>query len=270
MENKVRDAADAVKGVLEAVPVYQDALQPVAKEIGTSLQIAGKTVRMALAPFTALVWGYEKLADYLDVVLTEKLKNVPPERIITPSPTVAVPVLAALRISAEEPSLRELYANLLATSMDQETARNVHPAFVASIQQMTPDEARIIQLMETRRAIPMITVGVGFKILNPMDVHTEHLPHFSLIADEAGCAHPDLWPTYLTNLARLGLVETHLGTLMASDAAYEDLRQHPTVAKIVSEIELVGIGYGTSRDEFLQLTALGQQFCKACVVRGGS
>jgi hypothetical protein len=27
-ENKVRDAADAVKGIVEAVPVYQDALQP--------------------------------------------------------------------------------------------------------------------------------------------------------------------------------------------------------------------------------------------------
>ncbi len=30
-ENKIKDTADAVKGVLEAVPIYQDALQPAAQ-----------------------------------------------------------------------------------------------------------------------------------------------------------------------------------------------------------------------------------------------
>lgn len=270
MENKIRDAADAVKGVLEAVPIYEDALQPAAKQIGTSLETVAKAIHVALAPVSALVWGYDKIRVYLADILPEKLKNVPPEQIISPSPTIAGPVLEALRFSAHESSLREMYANLLATSMDENTARNAHPAFVESIRQITPDEARIIQLLERRQSSPMITIGVGFKMLNPVDVHSEHLPHFSLIAEEAGCSHPDLWPAYLTNLSRLGLVETHLGSLMGSDAAYKALRGHPTVAKLVSAINEAGIGYGTSRDEFLQLTAFGQQFCKACVVRGGS
>ena len=37
-ENKIKDAAEAVKGILEAVPIYQDALQPAAKELGKGLQ----------------------------------------------------------------------------------------------------------------------------------------------------------------------------------------------------------------------------------------
>ena len=37
-ESKIRDAADAVKGVVEAISVYQDALQPAVKEIGKGLE----------------------------------------------------------------------------------------------------------------------------------------------------------------------------------------------------------------------------------------
>jgi hypothetical protein len=111
-ENKIRDAADAVKGVLETVPVYQDVAQPAAKEIGTALQTVAKAIHVALAPISALVWGYEKIAEYLDKTLTEKLKGVPAERIVTPSPAVAGPTVEALRFTAYEPSLRELYWQL--------------------------------------------------------------------------------------------------------------------------------------------------------------
>lgn len=41
-ESKIRDAADAAKGILEATPVYQDALQPAAKQVGKALETVGK------------------------------------------------------------------------------------------------------------------------------------------------------------------------------------------------------------------------------------
>jgi hypothetical protein len=269
-QNKIRDAADAVRGIVEAVPIYQDAVQPAAKELGTALQIVAKTIHVALIPCSILVWGYDQIKDYLADVLPEKLKDVPPEKIITPSPTIAGPALEALRFSAHEPSLRELYANLLATSMDAQTARDAHPAFVESIRQMTPDEALVMQLLAASQTVPMITVGVGFNMLNPVTVHSERLLHFSSVAEESGCAHPDLWSTYLNNLSRLGLVEVKEGALMGSEAAYEALVKHPTVTSLVSEIEAAGIGFATSRNEFIQLSALGQQFCKACIARSGS
>ena len=56
-ESKIRDAADAVKGLLEAAPIYDDALQPAAKQVGKALETLGKAVNMALAPIAALIWG---------------------------------------------------------------------------------------------------------------------------------------------------------------------------------------------------------------------
>jgi len=62
--------------------------------------------------------------------------------------------------------------------MDERTARNAHPAFVESIRQMTPDEARVMRLLEARQFFPMITVGVGFNVMDLNNVHAERLLHF--------------------------------------------------------------------------------------------
>jgi len=37
-ENKTRDAVDAVTGLVKTVPVYEDVIQPAAKEIGTGFK----------------------------------------------------------------------------------------------------------------------------------------------------------------------------------------------------------------------------------------
>lgn len=120
-ETNVKATIDAVTGLVKAVPVYQDTLQPAAKQIGQSLETVKKTVNIALAPIKALVWGYEKIEEFITTRLSEKLKNVPEENITTPKPEVAGPAVEALRYSGHNPNLRELYANLLANAMDKST-----------------------------------------------------------------------------------------------------------------------------------------------------
>ena len=125
-ENNIRNVVDAVTGVAKAVPVYQDILQPAAQELGKALQTVAKTVHIALAPVGALVWGYDQLKDFVSTKVADRLKNVPPENIVTPKPNVAGPVLESLRYTGHEPSLSDLYANLLAASMDKSTAQGAN------------------------------------------------------------------------------------------------------------------------------------------------
>src|SRR3990167_5011739 len=92
-ENKIRDVVDAVTGVAKAVPVYQDIVQPAAQELGKAIQTVAKIVHIALAPVSALVWGYDQLKDFVSTKVADCLKNVPPENIVTPKPNVAGPAL---------------------------------------------------------------------------------------------------------------------------------------------------------------------------------
>ena len=48
--------------------IYSDLAQPALSTVGKALQGA---TRVALAPITALVWGYDKIAEYLDIAIPE-------------------------------------------------------------------------------------------------------------------------------------------------------------------------------------------------------
>jgi hypothetical protein len=75
-------------------------MQPAAKEVGTALQTVAKAIHVVLAPVAALVWGYEKIGGYLNRKLSEKLKDVPPERIAEPSLSVTLAPGASSIVSA--------------------------------------------------------------------------------------------------------------------------------------------------------------------------
>jgi hypothetical protein len=273
MADKIRDTAEAVKGIVEAVPVYTDAIQPTAQVIGEGLETLTKAALLPLIPFRLLVHGFEQMEHYLLDAMDKRLKRIPEERQIPPNPAVAGPALDALRFVVEEPDLRELYANLLATSMDSEIAKNAHPAFVEIIKQMSPDEARIIQVLASTGVSPMVSVGTQYfrglsEEFNHLDV--EFLKNFSLLQYEANCSHPELFPSYLDNLNRLGLVQIKENYYLAGKNVYEHLENHPRIIESLSELEPEPDSIRqvpALRREALFLTNLGQQFCATCVTK---
>ncbi len=266
-ENKIDEVAGAVKGIVEAVPIYEDALQPAMKELGTALQTVAKTIHVVLAPVSALVWSYDQIKDFVSTKVAEKLKDVPPENISTPKPNVAGPALESLKYTGHEEMLRDMYANLLAASMDTRTAGGAHPAFVEIIRQLTPDEARLLRLFTQHRAFPLLTVRREFKVETATKSGGQNiLIHFSLLGWEAGCELPDMTPIYIDNLCRLGLAETPMTLGYTTPGIYEPLEKHPKIESVKKEIESNGQWISVLRHEMLRVTELGKQFCKICVI----
>ena len=281
-ENKIRDTADAVKGIVEAVPVYQDVLQPAAQEVGKGLQTVVKLVHVALAPVSMVVWGYEHIRDYLNETLSEKLKKVPPEQIVPPKLTIAGPTVEQLRFAADEPSLRELYANLLATSMNSKTAPEAHPSFVDIIRQLSSDEALILLYMTKGgrfQTYPLLSCK--YKIEFEKISYGSTFTRLCMIGEEAGCHSPDQIQTYIDNLVRLGLVEvqnkddTSAAPFLSyfdlkakvSDMAFEEVQER--YKKQGVEMPKPKYYYSDEVKELaLQLTFLGKQFSKACIMEG--
>lgn len=269
-DNLIKSAADVAKAVVEAVPIYQDAIQPAAKELGKALQTVAKTVHVALAPLSALVWGYERIAQYLNRRVPELLEGVPPERIVTPNPGVAGPALESLRFAANDPDLREMYARLLATAMDQETAANAHPAFAETIKQLHSDEAKILKRLSDARYQPQPVVTLFVEAVPPRFPHGDLVlrRHVSLLPEQAVCAAPALAASYLDNLSRLGLIQIHK-TALASSERYVELENTPTVVEHLNrsrpELESVGLKSKLARGH-LRFTDFGQQFVVACIL----
>lgn len=261
-DNKVKETIEAVTGLVKAVPVYEDALQPVAKQLGKSLETVGKAINVALAPVGMLVWGYEKCQEFISTKVADRLKDVPPEDIITPKPNVAGPAIEALRYTGHEESLSDMYANLLAAAMDKNTASGAHPAFVEIIKQLTPDEAKLMALLLRSRVSPVITVQARREEGGKRDVAV----NLSLLGRDAGVEHLHLTPAYLDNLCRLGLIEIPDGQSYTDQGVYEPLEKSTDVLSFKMDIESMKHTC-VFKHGVVKVTTLGKQFGAVCVSR---
>ncbi len=259
----IGDTAKAVAELAKAVPIYQDALQPAAQEAGKSLHLVTRAVNAALAPVEGLVWGVEKIRDFVRERVASKLDNVPPEDVQQPKPHVAVPAIEALRYTGSESDLAELYANLLATSMDKATAYRAHPSFVDMIKNMSPDEARIMKYLATSGSQPLVDIRLNIKEGGGFIVAHRHL---SLIGLKSGCQHVPLAATYLDNLERLGLIEMPNGHRIKAEEPYSEIEENAQITELLAQlrsdeshtVEIIKIK--------LDLTDLGRQFIRTCVI----
>lgn len=262
-DNKIAQTITAVEGLVKAVPVYQDLLQPAVKEIGTSLQTVAKCVNVALSPISVLVWGYDRIQEFINTRVAEKLAGVPSEKIVTPKPEVAGPALEALRYTGHNDTLRELYANLLATAMDADTIANAHPAFVEIIKNLSPDEARIMRLFAVRQRFPMIDLHTYYD--EKPNEYAVALVNYSHIGKEAGCEHLHLTQAYVDNLCRVRLLEIQNGVSIAAPGIYEPLESDLELDDIKLNVEKNGCKFQFNR-KILEITIWGRQFNHACVV----
>ena len=157
-------------------------------------------------------------------------------------------------------ALRERGEELLRLSADVRYEEDSHPAFARILDDLAPDEARILRMFVEHGAQPSVDVrtggplGVGF-------VATELVaPGLNMIGAEAGVRHVDRVPAYLNNLYRLGLI-WFSREQVGDHLRYQVLEAQPEVTEAM---EAAGRGSRTTRRS-IHLTPFGADFCKLCI-----
>ena len=82
----------------------------------------------------------------MDVAIPEyfQKRKIKKEKIISPDPAIAVPVVEAMRYTSHKEELRQMFTNLLGEAMNADSTDD-HPAFVNIIKQLSPDEGKMIK-----------------------------------------------------------------------------------------------------------------------------
>lgn len=263
-DSNVKSTIEAVAGLVKAIPVYEDALQPAAKEVGKALGTVAKTIHVALAPISALVWGYDQIKDFVSTRVAEKLKNIPEGQICTPNPMLAGPALEALKYTGHEETLSEMYANLLATSLDSSTAATAHPAYVEVIKQLTPPEAVLIHKLLIKETYPEVCSYMNTRSskYSWFLFSNEHAIQgiFCKICNEILSVSEDEAMTFLDNLRRLQILEIDVSTSQrVNDNHFMHFDEHRLRnASDLFEIE-------QQQNEIIRFTTFGVKFVNACV-----
>jgi hypothetical protein len=229
---------------------------PIIKTTDEVLDILPQTVNSAFCSLSKwLVNGKESLRLTAEAI-REKVKQIPEEKLVEPEPYVAIPAIQQISYCQNSEELRDLYANLLTSSMNTDKKWQVHPSFVDIVKQLNPDEAKYLKSLPPMTVVihPLIDVGFSFGnngghpiISNFTDYHINVLEH-----PENICA-------YIDNLVRLNLIEIPSGQWLNDPEKYKQLEKHPMIQNPVKGNEKVQISYQYTHKLF-RLTNFGLNF----------
>lgn len=158
--------------------------------------------------------------------------------------------------AAEVEVLRRQGAELLRQSADVYSEQSAHPAYARILEELAPDEARILRLLAEEGAQPAVDV----RSLQLLGLGSQAVAEgLNMIAPQAGCRHPERVAAYLNNLNRLGLIWFSKEPVQDS-IAYQVLEAQPMVLKAIK---------GSARAKTVQrsilLTPFGRDFCEVCL-----
>ena len=248
---------EQASGVLEKT--YEDVVHPSAKSIGNTLSLVPRTVGVWLGKWEKWVINGEESIRLTASAVQEKASKIPEEKLTEPESYVAIPAIQQLSYCYDSEELREMYANLLVSSMNTDTKYQVHPSFVDIIKQLTPDEAKLLKKLSKKNVYPLIDVRMNF----PTGGYKAIVHNFTDDGEDV-CDCPSNIFAYLDNFERLKLIDIKNDEHLTNDEFYKPLENHPEIKKIMSESLPEGYKCQIKKGMF-ELTAFGREFIKICL-----
>lgn len=192
--------------------------------------------------------------------VAEKILSIKEENLQEPPLSVVGPAIDASRFYIEEEELREMFAKVIASSMDKSKSGNVHHSFVEIIKQLSPQDAMNIRLFRSEPDLPIVQFRQvrlsddGFTLLK-FNVFSGHFSDI-ISGDEN--------TTSVTNLARLGLVDISYENNF-TDKQYYNLFLNSTyykdqIQKLNPELNKIEIKEG-----IIRISPFGQAFINVCL-----
>jgi hypothetical protein len=155
-----------------------------------------------------------------------------------------------------ESVLRVRGAELLRESADVAADEGAHPAHARVLEELAPDEARILRLLTLDGPQPVVDVCA----VNLIGAAAEPIAaNLNMIGSAAGCRHHDRVPTYLNNLERLGLIRL-------SDSPLEELSKYQVLEaqpEVLDSLKQAARAKSVHRS--VRLTPFGNDFCDTCL-----
>jgi hypothetical protein len=152
--------------------------------------------------------------------------------------------------------LRRRGADLLERSRDVWVPESGHPAYSRILEELAPDEARILLHLLQEGPQPSVDVRAG-----GMRGGTLVAPGLSMIGARSGVRYVEQVPIYLNNLLRLGLIWFSKEALRDT-MEYQVLEAQPDVLAALHTVTFAKVVRRS-----IQLTPFGTGFCRACLVQ---
>lgn len=188
---------------------------------------------------------YEINLQKFEKELTNKILEIPKENVQEPKESIIGPALEASKYYFDEEEIRELFANLIASSMDSTYNGLVQHSFVEIIKQLSPYDAKFLATIEND--------------LQTYDLKDNQVIFYRLF----GLTHDFLDyqknSVAITNLHRLGLLDLIQYFQITASPQKEFLLNSQTILELKKNKEF------SMQPHTYVLSSLGEIFKKVCI-----
>lgn len=258
-EDKASIFSDIVTSISEAA--QKNIPETVRQTDGTLSTVVGFFNNVVLYPVKKANITFQYRLEAFEDDLKEKIKDIPEENLQVPPTRVSGPTLEALRYAYDEEELREMFENLLASSMDNRKDIEVHPAFVEAIKQMSSLDAKVLSKIVDLGQ--MKCADIKFAITNSIKVYSKGMPNY-FVAELCDLSDPFLISSSLVNLDRLALIKITESGLQGEE--YESIKEHPYVKSREALFKSFGEQFDIQVGRHaVIITNYGEQFAKTCL-----
>lgn len=176
-----------------------------------------------------------------------------PREVSTPATVVDGQVTASRPLS-----LRDRGNELLEKSRDVWGQNDRHPAFDRILDELAPDEARVLVMLLRNGPQPSVDIRTG----GPIGMMSSQLiaPGLNMVGARAGLRYIEQVPSYLNNLFRLGLI-WFSREAVHDHLEYQVLEAQPDVLAAMHSVKFAKVVRRS-----VHLTPFGEEFCKLALV----
>ena len=254
------------------VPVHPP--EPLRQGLGVLRAMPGLARVATVSAWNAVNWSFGATRASAEYVAKRAVEGEPPALIIqeaandlrhyavralglSAGPLPSAADRAAARRGETTNELLKRGEELLRRSNDVHITEETHPAFARILTEITPDEARILRFLFLEGPQPSLDV----RTFRPLGIGSELVAAgLNMIGEHAGCRYVDRIDPYLTNLARLGLLDFSKEQV-ENPQRYQVIEAQPKTAEALRRA-------GRSPkliQRSVRLTSFGQEFVRVCL-----
>lgn len=240
----------------------EEVITPVATSIGKTLSdlwflAMGGISHKAEKKKIKYAFDIEKLKKSLE----EKTEAIPLKNRVEPNTQIICQALDDSKYCVEDEDIREMFANLITSTMDSRFSKTVHPSFSLILKQMSSTDAKFLLKFRTSNQLPICNIKEDYlesdaQLTLFSDYYVEQIDHSEqTIYDNAFT---------ISTLRRLGLINVTYSRYLAANNIYDVFNE-----------SLFFRGYSDAKNGdpdisitlvkgIMELTHLGKNFLKTC------
>lgn len=252
---------------INILPKFIDiAASPVAKSVGETLSSIWDIVFGGIDSY-AEKKQFERsiLLDQFKTELESKVSAIPDDKLQEPQLHIVGPSIEASKYYFENKVLRNMFSNLIASSLNSDTLNKAHPSFVEIIKQLSPLDAKNLNTFKDNSNQPIVEYRSIFN-----DDSKYNIVKTNIFLENNCVADIDLIASSISNLLRLGLASVIYGESLIDTSLYEKYNNHPFFIKTRKNLLELKSKHPEFKDLIVKkgiitITPFGADFISACL-----